>query len=178
LSPDVHAGGFQNPSDDVIPDARKVLHTPSPDEHNRVLLKVVPLTGDVGIHLNTVGKPNPGYFSQGGVRFLGGQRPHTGADPPFLRACLESRDLVLPPLPAAPMPHELVDCGHRLAVSHVSLVLRIKKSFPPPEGVGKPFRWHSIPLSLRGRDCEFYMFEYPLSRVCGKLVKNLPGSGN
>src|SRR5688572_29051158 len=46
----VDAGGVERPADDVVPYARQVLHTASADQHDRVLLEVVPLAGDVRRH--------------------------------------------------------------------------------------------------------------------------------
>src|SRR3712207_127887 len=42
------AGGVERPADDLVAHARKVLDAAATDEHDRVLLEVVPLAGDVG----------------------------------------------------------------------------------------------------------------------------------
>src|SRR5215813_4690783 len=47
-------------ADDVIADAGEVLHAASPDQHDRVLLQIVPDPGDVRRHLEAVGQPDPG----------------------------------------------------------------------------------------------------------------------
>src|SRR3954467_15921679 len=49
--------GVQRTTDDLVSDARQVLHTAATDEHDGVLLKVVTDTGDVGRHLDTVAQP-------------------------------------------------------------------------------------------------------------------------
>src|SRR3954467_297505 len=43
-----HAGGVERAAHDLVADARQVLDAAATDEHDRVLLQVVPLTGDVG----------------------------------------------------------------------------------------------------------------------------------
>src|ERR1700724_2579966 len=43
-----HAGGVERAAHNLVANARQVLHAPAPDQHDRVLLQVVPLAGDVG----------------------------------------------------------------------------------------------------------------------------------
>jgi hypothetical protein len=49
----------------MIPDTRQVLDPPTPHEHDRVLLKVVPFARDVGGDFQAVAQPDPGDFTQG-----------------------------------------------------------------------------------------------------------------
>ena len=42
------ARGVERAADDLVADAREVLHTAAADEHDGVLLEVVALAGDVG----------------------------------------------------------------------------------------------------------------------------------
>src|SRR5256885_17270237 len=42
------AGGVERAADDLVAHPREVLDTAATDEHDRVLLEVVPLAGDVG----------------------------------------------------------------------------------------------------------------------------------
>src|SRR3954454_22636443 len=41
-----HAGSVEGATDDLVTDARQVLHTTATHEHDRVLLEVVSLAGD------------------------------------------------------------------------------------------------------------------------------------
>src|SRR5262245_6828685 len=88
LLPPRHPGGVQRAPDDVIPDAGQVLHAAAADQHDRVLLQVVPDPGDVGSHLEPVGQPHPRYLPQRRVRLLrrGGVDPN--AHPALLRTGL------------------------------------------------------------------------------------------
>src|SRR3954467_11443817 len=65
-----HAGGVEGAADDLVADAREVLHTATADEHDRVLLQVVALTGDVGGDLHAAGEPDARDLAQRGVRLL------------------------------------------------------------------------------------------------------------
>ena len=71
------------------------LTPPATDEHDRVLLKVVPLAGDVGVDLHAVGEPDAGDLAQRRVRLLRRGRLHARAD----AAPLRSGDLLLATLP-------------------------------------------------------------------------------
>src|SRR2546422_751261 len=52
------AGGVQRPAHDLVANAREVLDAAAADEHDRVLLEVVALAGDVGGDLHAVGQPH------------------------------------------------------------------------------------------------------------------------
>jgi hypothetical protein len=47
----------------VITDARKVLHTTTADEHDRVLLKVVTFAADVRGDLETIDEANAAHLA-------------------------------------------------------------------------------------------------------------------
>src|SRR5919201_970687 len=64
------AGGVEGAADHLVADARKVLDAAATDEDDRVLLKVVPLTGDVAGHLEAVGEPDTGDFGECRFRFF------------------------------------------------------------------------------------------------------------
>jgi hypothetical protein len=83
--------GVQNASDDVVSNAGKVLDATAPYENDRVLLKIVTDSRDIGGHLHPVGEPYACDLAQRGVRLLwrGGEDPD--ANTPFLRAILERR---------------------------------------------------------------------------------------
>src|SRR5690606_2714691 len=67
-----HAIGIQRATHDVIPDARKVLHTTSAHEHNAVLLQAMAFARNVGGDFQTIRQPDTGHFTQRRVRLLGG----------------------------------------------------------------------------------------------------------
>src|SRR3954470_17948819 len=71
-----HAGGVERPAHDLVADARQVLDAAAADEHDRVLLQVVALAGDVGRDLHPVRQPDAGHLAKRGVRLLGRDRVH------------------------------------------------------------------------------------------------------
>src|SRR4051812_22296684 len=79
------AGGVERPADDLVAHAREVLDAAAAHEHDRVLLQVVPLAGDVGRDLHRARDANAGALAQGRVRLLGRGRVHARADAPPLR---------------------------------------------------------------------------------------------
>src|SRR6266545_1642839 len=86
------AGRVEGAADDVVLDRGQVLHLAAPDEHDRVLLKVVADARDVSRDLHAVGQPDAGNLAHGGRLDLG--------------------DLAL-----SPVAHELADGRHGDAVS-------------------------------------------------------------
>src|SRR5438034_11557539 len=77
------AGRVQGDADDVVPNAREVLHATPADEHHRVLLQVVPDAGNVRGDLDLAGQPHARDLSQRGVGLLrsGGVDAHADAAP-------------------------------------------------------------------------------------------------
>ena len=49
-------------TDDVIAYTREILHTTATNQHDAVLLKVVTLSGDVGVNLLLIGQTHTFYF--------------------------------------------------------------------------------------------------------------------
>src|SRR5262249_55405845 len=68
--------GVQRTTDDLVPHAGEVLHPAAADEHDRVLLEVVPDSGDVRGHLDLAGEPDARHLPQRRVRLLGRGRVH------------------------------------------------------------------------------------------------------
>src|SRR6187402_1720388 len=62
--------GVQRTTDDLVPDAGEVLHPAATDEHDRVLLKVVTDTWDVGRHLDAVAQSHTGHLAKRRVGLL------------------------------------------------------------------------------------------------------------
>src|SRR5699024_8142699 len=72
--------GVQGASHDLVADTGQVLHTAAADEHDRVLLQVVTLTGDVGGDLDAGGELHTRDLAQRGVRLPGGLGVDARAD--------------------------------------------------------------------------------------------------
>src|SRR5271170_3182510 len=72
LVPLTDARRIERAADHLVPDTGEVLHPATADEHDRVLLEVVPFPRDVGGHLQTAGEANPGHLPEGGVGLLRG----------------------------------------------------------------------------------------------------------
>src|SRR5207249_7197310 len=49
----IHSRGVERAADDMVADARQVLHAAAADHHDRVLLQVMPLTRDVRRHFRS-----------------------------------------------------------------------------------------------------------------------------
>src|SRR5580704_2122568 len=94
LAPVLDALGVVRAADDVIAHAGQVLDPAAADQHDRVLLQIMPLAGDVAGDLETVGQTHPGDLAQGGVRLFRRRRVDARTDPAFLRALLHRRYFV------------------------------------------------------------------------------------
>src|SRR5262250_360853 len=104
--------GVEGAADDVIADARQVLHASAADHHDRVLLEVVPDARDVRRHLEPVRQPHARDFPESGVRLLRRGRVHADAHTPLLRTPLHRGRLRLPPYRLATVMDELIDSRH------------------------------------------------------------------
>ncbi len=107
----LHTGGVEGATDDLVADARQVLHPAAAHEHDGVLLQVVTLAGDVGGDLLAAGQAHAGDLAQGGVRLLRGVGEHAGAHTAPLRRALQSRRLGLGRLGLPALADQLVDRG-------------------------------------------------------------------
>ena len=90
----------------------QILHSPSTQKNDAVLLERVPFVRDVGNHLVARGKPNLGYFSNCGVRLLRGSGRDLYANPPAERASLKRRRFGLCLLEASTLANQLVYRRH------------------------------------------------------------------
>src|SRR5262245_7045028 len=108
-----HPARVQRPAHDVVAHPRQVLHATAADEHDRVLLKVVPLARDVARDLDPVGEPDARHLAQRGVRLLGRGRIDTRTHAPLLRATPQRRSAGLDFFPLAPVADQLVQRRHR-----------------------------------------------------------------
>src|SRR3546814_250216 len=89
-----------------------VLHTTAADHHHRVLLQVMALAGNVAADLEAVGQAHARHLTKSRVRLLRRRGVDAGADPPLLRAGLQSRHLVAHNLRFARLTDQLVDRWH------------------------------------------------------------------
>src|ERR1044071_7027948 len=87
----LHARGVERAADDVVPDAGEILDAAAADQHDRVLLQVVPLARDVRGDLHAVGEPHARDLAERRVRLLGRGGVHASANAALLRALLEGR---------------------------------------------------------------------------------------
>ena len=96
----LHADRVERAAHDVVAHPGQVLDAAAADEHDRVLLQIVPDPGDVRRHLDAVGEPHARHLAQRRVRFLRRLRVDARAHaallrrraaapaPPVLRRCL------------------------------------------------------------------------------------------
>src|SRR5918993_2072870 len=105
-------GGVEGAADDLVTDARQVLHPPTAHQHDGVLLEVVALTGDVGGDLDATRQAHSGDLAQRRVGLLGCVGEHTGAHAAPLRRALERGRLHLRRVRLAALADQLLDGGH------------------------------------------------------------------
>src|SRR4051812_13536041 len=98
----------------MVADARQVLHPATTNEHDGVLLKIVPLTGDIGRNFEAVSKPHARDLPKRRVRLFRRRRIDPGAYATLLRVGPKRWRLILgfDVFPAAP--DELIDSRHNL----------------------------------------------------------------
>ena len=69
----------------MIPDTWEILHSAPTDENNRVLLKIVAHSRNVGGHLDSIGQTDSRNFPERRIWLFRCGRIHPNADTPFLR---------------------------------------------------------------------------------------------
>src|SRR5688500_7339018 len=104
--------GVENAAQDMVADAGKIPHSAAADQDHRVLLKIVPLAGDVADDLALVGQADLGHLPQRRVRLLRRGRIDAGTDAALLRVLLHGRDLGFRFLRLATLADQLVDRRH------------------------------------------------------------------
>src|SRR5690606_9456935 len=108
----LHALQVERAPDDVVAHAGEILHAAAADQHDRVLLQVVPLAADIRDHLEAVGEAHLRNLAQRRVRLLRSRRVDARADAAPLRAVFERRALAVHCRRLATLANELVDRGH------------------------------------------------------------------
>jgi hypothetical protein len=86
----LNAYGIQGATDDVIPNSWEVFHPSSSNEHDRMLLKVVTNSGNIGGHFDSIGQSHSGNLPKGGIRFFGSGGINSNTNPSFLRRSRKS----------------------------------------------------------------------------------------
>src|SRR3954452_13993943 len=114
LAPVADAGSVEPAADHLVAVTREVLDAPAADEHDRVLLQVVPLARDVGADFHAVRQPHAGDLAQSRVRLLRRLRHDARAHAALLRRAAESRGLHLRLRGDPAFPDQLIDGRHSL----------------------------------------------------------------
>jgi hypothetical protein len=165
LVPPRHAHTIQRPAHHVIAHARQILHAAPANQHNRVLLQVVPNPRNISSYLNSVRQPHASHFPQRGIRLLRRLRIHARAYPAPLRRSLQCGRRRLVPWRRPSLFHQLIECrqtklllpptihnhsnsrtAHKPARS-----VRGPKSQPKPDSVRTKSRSASRPLFFPAR---------------------------
>src|SRR6185312_12408493 len=107
-------------ANDVIANARQVLHAAAADEAHRVLLQVMPLARDVAGDFHPVGEADARHLAKRRVRLLRRRRIDANAHATLLGAGLERRGRGLALLLIAAGLHELIDRRHLVLFSRKS----------------------------------------------------------
>src|SRR5215469_15337222 len=104
---------IERAANDVIPDPREVLDSPTADQDDRMLLQIVPLARDIARHLETVRQADPRHFAQRGIRLFRRSRVDASANAALLRAGFHRGNLVARYLRPPRLADELVYRRHR-----------------------------------------------------------------
>src|SRR5262249_41837697 len=81
--------GIEDAADDMVAHARQVADPAATDQHDGVLLEVVPFTGDVSGDLHAIGEAHAGDLAQRRVGLLGRHGFHLEADAALLWAAVQ-----------------------------------------------------------------------------------------
>jgi len=98
----------------MISNPGQVLDATTTNHDHGVFLQVMTLAADVSRYFVTVRQANTGHLSQSGIGFFGGGGIDARANPPFLRATLQSRYIRLADRSLARLPDQLVYSRHNL----------------------------------------------------------------
>lgn len=115
LAAGIHPACIQSSAYHVVANPRKVLDPASPNEDDGVFLKIMALSGNIGCHLDAVGQPNAGNFTQSRVRLFRCSGINTSANAPSLGTTVEGRGLGLPSGQLSSHPNDLIDCRQQLS---------------------------------------------------------------
>src|SRR5215212_3967270 len=108
----LHALRVEDTAEDVVANAREVLHAAAADHHHGMLLEIVALARDVADHLESVRQANLGDLAQRGVRLLRRRGVDARAHAALLRAGFQRGDLVPALLGCPRLADQLADRRH------------------------------------------------------------------
>ena len=94
---------IERSANSMITNTRKIFHTASADQNDRVLLKIVADARNVGSDFVTIRQTNTANFTKSRIRLLRSRGVNAGANAAALRAALKSRRLGLPELIRRPL---------------------------------------------------------------------------
>ena len=103
---------IEGASNDMVSHTGKVLYTAPANEHNGVLLQIVPNARDIGGNFYTVCQADTGDFAQGRIRFLGRRRIHANTNSALLGATLKGGSAGFFPDLFPSFSYQLADSGH------------------------------------------------------------------
>ena len=112
-----HTCRVKRSANDVIANARQILHAAATNQYDRVLLQVMADAGNVGRDLNSIREPHASNLSKRRVRLLRRDRIDPGADAPPLRTFLQRRTRLRILRSLTPLSYQLIKRRHCLSRS-------------------------------------------------------------
>ena len=109
-----HPACVQNASDDVISNPWTILDASAPDQNDRMLLKIVAFTGNIGRNFNPRGQSHPGHLAQRRIGFSGSTCVDAGANPAALRTSFQLGGVALLVVFPPALSDQLADCRQGL----------------------------------------------------------------
>ena len=148
-----HALTVECAADYVVTYTRQVFDSASPNQYNRVLLKIMPFTTNIGSDFYTVGQTDSSYFPQGRVGLLWGHGPYLNTNPPALRATRA---------PFGPVCERILNPMHGRRLSFFADRL-------PTFSNQLIDCWHRKSLRLNGRNNQLYQSTFGMSTDLGVI---------
>src|SRR5690349_9822289 len=96
----------------MVTHTRKVFYTTTAHQHDRVLLQVVTISGDISNNLHFVGEANLGHITQRRVRLLKRSGINTGANSTAERTAIQSPGLTFGLNDLSSFSYQLLNCRH------------------------------------------------------------------
>src|SRR5699024_2317727 len=112
LAPGINTRGIQCAAHRVVTHTRQIVHTTAANQHDRVLLQVMPLTTNLTGHFVTIGQAHTSYLAQSGVRLLRRRRVHARAHATTLGTGLKRANGVLYGLVFAALADQFIYGSH------------------------------------------------------------------
>jgi len=87
----IHSLRIEDTANDMVSNTWKILHTTTADKHNRVLLKIVSFSWNIGCYFHSIGKTHLGDLTKSGVWLLWSRRGNFRTNTTLLRTSLTHR---------------------------------------------------------------------------------------